>query len=102
MLLFDNPRIISPMQIVSTIAIHSTFEVLVQVFVDGMTVYAAIGMLFASAFVFAGIHRIDTQAEGAGVGFRLLVFPGAIAFWPMLLKWWVTGAPRTSEKIPHE
>ena len=53
--------------------------------------YVAIGVLFAAAFVTAGVERIDHEAEGAGIGFRLLIFPGAVAFWPLLLRRWLTG-----------
>lgn len=55
--------------------------------------YAIAGTLFALAFVTAGVSRIDSQARGAGWGFRALIFPGSAALWPLLvLRWW-RGAP---------
>jgi hypothetical protein len=51
--------------------------------------YAGLGFLFALAFVSFGITRVDPAAKGAGLGFRLLVIPGAAAFWPWLLYRWM-------------
>ena len=84
------------------LAFHPIFEVTVWFFLGGMIAYAATGLLFAFAFVFAGVQKIDTQAEGASVGFRLLILPGAAAFWPMLLRRWVKQTPPPAEKTPHE
>ena len=51
--------------------------------------YVLVGAIFAVAFVLRGVERIDSQARGAGLGFRALIFPGAVAFWPLLLRrWW--------------
>ena len=63
-------------------------------FVDFLYLYGAIGTIFAIAFVLMGVKRIDPQALGTGWGFRLLIFPGSVAFWPLLLKRWALG--------PHE
>ena len=49
-------------------------------------VYVVAGVLFAAVFVARGIERIDAAAVGAGIGFRLIVFPGAAALWPVLLR----------------
>ena len=51
--------------------------------------YPIIGCFFAIAFVAAGIQRVDPQASGAGLGFRVLVLPGVAALWPWLLYRWV-------------
>jgi hypothetical protein len=62
-------------------------ELLVRLFL----LYWAIGGMFAVAFVTAGIHRIDAQARGAGVAFRMVMLPGAAVFWPLLLRLWIKG-----------
>ena len=54
--------------------------------------YAGMGILFAVAFLVAGIHRIDPQAKGSGWGFRLIILPGVAALWPLLLSRWMRGA----------
>lgn len=53
--------------------------------------YAASGFAFAIAFVFYGVERIDPAAKGTPLMFRLLIFPGVVALWPLLLKRWLSG-----------
>jgi len=53
--------------------------------------YAGAGALFALAFVAFGLNRLDSAALGAGWGFRLLIWPGAVAFWPLLAWRWLRG-----------
>jgi hypothetical protein len=64
--------------------------------------YAAAGFLFALAFVTRGAQKVDRQASGTGLAFRCLIFPGALAFWPLLLRRWLhaTGEP-PPERNPH-
>jgi hypothetical protein len=54
--------------------------------------YAVAGALFAPLFVWRGVARLDPSAAGAGVAFRLLILPGAAAFWPLLAWRWLRGA----------
>ena len=57
-------------------------------------IYLAIGALFAIAFVIRGCSVIDPTAKGAGIGFRILIFPACVALWPLLLtKWLKVGSP---------
>ena len=58
-------------------------------FVWALTLYAAFGVVFAIAFVSRGVSRIDGQAAGASLGFRLIVLPGVTALWPVLLHRWI-------------
>jgi hypothetical protein len=60
--------------------------------------YAAVGCIFAVAFVTAGIQRVDPQAIGAGLGFRMIVFPGVAALWPWLLYRWLLSIPYEDEE----
>jgi hypothetical protein len=55
----------------------------------GLTAYAVAGVAFAVPFVMRGVSAIDARAAGAGAGFRLLIVPGAILLWPLLLRRWV-------------
>ena len=52
-------------------------------------IYAAVGLLFAIAFVTKGVAHVDSMAADAGWGFRLLILPGAAALWPLLLRRWL-------------
>ncbi len=66
---------------------------LANAFLLVLSVYAACGFLFALAFVAFGVDKIDESANHASFGFRLLIFPGSIAFWPLLLsRWYAQGA----------
>jgi hypothetical protein len=61
----------------------------VQWFVDISVAYAAAGLVFGLAFVALGVSRVDSVAKGSGLGFRVIVLPGAVALWPVLLKRWI-------------
>lgn len=50
------------------------------------SVYSAIGFLVALFFVFTRVGRIDPDAAGASIGFRMMIFPGTIVFWPLLIR----------------
>lgn len=51
----------------------------------GAGFYVAAGMLFGLWFIASGVRRIDPAAIGTGLGFRMLILPGATALWPLLL-----------------
>ena len=53
-------------------------------------VYAACGLVFAAAFVTAGVGRLDPAARGTSWGFRLLIVPGTVALWPWLTRKWAS------------
>ena len=53
--------------------------------------YAALGIVFAITFLSIGISRVDHEAQGAGLGFRLIIAPGVIALWPLLAYHWLAG-----------
>lgn len=65
-----------------------------ELLVDLLTVYTLFGVVFGTAFVIFGIHRVDPVATGAPFGFRLLVLPGAAALWPVLLVRWMRSTAR--------
>jgi hypothetical protein len=61
-------------------------------------VYFACGFVFALAFVFWGAQRIDPHAGPGTWGFRLLIIPGSMAFWPLLLYRWTKGIHEPPEE----
>jgi hypothetical protein len=65
------------------------FEIVAKAFVYGLEVYAGLGFVFALVFVCVGVQSLDSETQGSGVGFRLLILPGVAAFWPMLLRRWI-------------
>ena len=60
-------------------------------FFIALGIYLACGFVFAIAFVLFGAKQIDPHAAHGSWGFRLLIIPGAMAFWPLLLKRWMSG-----------
>lgn len=54
-----------------------------------IAVYLSIGLLFAVPFVSRGVNSIDEGAVNAGWGFRLIIIPGTVLFWPALLNKWM-------------
>lgn len=55
----------------------------------GLAGYAAVGAAFALVFVTRGIGQLDPNAQGTGVGFRVLIVPGVVALWPVLAARWI-------------
>ena len=53
-----------------------------------VAIYAAVGILFAAAFVARGAGRLDGNVNGSSWAFRLTIAPGAVALWPLLLLEW--------------
>jgi len=61
--------------------------------------YLAAGFVFAIPFVIKGVTKIDEGAIGSKWGFRLIIIPGTIVFWPLLLKKWMAVNKQKQEKI---
>jgi hypothetical protein len=78
------------------------YERLAILFVHAFYLYISLGVAFAIAFVTIGVSRVDSQAIGSSLGFRILIFPGSVAFWPLLLRRW-TGrkSEPPEERNPH-
>ena len=72
-----------------------------EIIVYSTFVYLGLGVLFALWFVAFGITKLDDSAKGTGIGFRLLIFFGAIPFWILLLKRLLKGEKRPVEKNAH-
>ena len=54
-----------------------------------VTLYLACGLVFAVPFVLTGVEKIDEGAQGATWGFKLIIIPGTVVFWPLLLNKWL-------------
>lgn len=58
---------------------------MVEAVLEGISVYGAVGAAFALFFVFLGLGRVDPHAKEASFGFRLMIIPGVILLWPLVL-----------------
>jgi hypothetical protein len=77
-------------------------EIFAKAIVYTLAVYASVGLVFAVPFVWLGVQRLDSEAQGSGIGFRLLILPGVAAFWPMFMcRWSRRIAEPPIEKNPH-
>lgn len=73
-----------------------------EIIVYATFIYLALGLLFALWFVAFGITRLDETAKGTSIGFRLIIFFGAIPFWFLLAKRLFKGEKRPTEKNAHQ
>lgn len=56
-----------------------------------VAVYALAGLVFAVPFLVRGVTRIDHAAHGTSLTFRLVILPGVVVLWPVLLRQWMRG-----------
>jgi hypothetical protein len=48
--------------------------------------YLAIGLVFAAWFVTSGVNRLDESMRHSPAGVRVLLVPGSVLLWAVLLK----------------
>ena len=58
--------------------------------VRGLGLYFGIGFVFACLFVSFGVSKIDPAAKGMALKVRLLILPGVMLLWPLMLIKWAT------------
>jgi hypothetical protein len=64
--------------------------------------YLAVGFGFGLFFAFfGGAKRIDPGAVEGSRGFRVLLIPGCMIFWPYLLFRWIKGSAPPVECSRH-
>lgn len=56
-----------------------------RLLINGSALYLALGLLFALPFATRWAGRLDPAAAVGSWGFRLLILPGAMLLWPLLL-----------------
>lgn len=57
---------------------------MIEVILAIVLFYALVGVVFAFFFVIRGASALDPSAKGGPWGFRVLIFPGSAALWPVL------------------
>lgn len=74
---------------------------LAQAVVAALAAYVGIGVFFALWFVLIGVRRVDHDAAGGSVGFRVLIFPASVALWPLLVVRASRGVEAPQESNAH-
>ena len=64
-------------------------------------IYLLLGLLIAVPLVLFGAKKIDPGAVEGTWGFKLLIIPGTMIFWPLLLKRWMKGEELPIERSAH-
>lgn len=60
-------------------------ESLAAAIVLAVTAYVGAGLVLALPLVVAGVTRLDPAARHATWGFRLIIVPGVVLLWPLLM-----------------
>lgn len=66
-----------------------------------ITAYAIAGLVFAVPFVIFLIKRVDPAVRGWAIGFRLIIIPGVVVFWPLFAIRLLKGKQHPTEKNAH-
>lgn len=79
----------------------------VQIILILVSIYLLLGVLFVIPFLIKGLTKVDEDAHGGTIAFKIIIIPGVIVFWPLLLSKWMknrnhedTQSRRNTEKAP--
>jgi hypothetical protein len=62
---------------------------MVEVVLIIVLIYLLLGVLFVIPFLIKGLTKVDEGAHGGTIGFKIIIIPGVIVFWPVLLSKWM-------------
>ena len=62
---------------------------MVEILLIIAAVYLLMGVLFVIPFLIKGLNKVDEGAHGSTFGFKIIIIPGVIVFWPVLLSKWM-------------
>jgi len=62
-------------------------DTIAMILFGALVVYLAVGLLTAIAFVASGVTRV--QPAPVTIGARILLIPGAVALWPLIMSRWL-------------
>ncbi len=61
----------------------------VTVILSAIALYLVAGIIFTIIFQLKGLSKIDEGVHGSSWGFRIIIIPGCIVFWTILLRKWI-------------
>ena len=73
-------------------------EAVIKILFLLMGLYLVAGLVFAVIFLIKGIEKTDEGAHGGTWGFKLIIIPGILALWPVLLKKWIKAKTITHDE----
>ena len=56
---------------------------------SALALYIAAGIVIGFAFVLFGATRVFPHPVGVSTGARILLLPGAVLLWPLVLRCWL-------------
>lgn len=59
---------------------------IIDIFLSILAIYFSLGLLFGLFFLFKGAPKIDPILANSKKKIRVLLLPGVIAVWPLLIK----------------
>ena len=62
---------------------------MVEIILIVVGIYLLLGVLFVVPFLVKGLTKVDEGAHGGTIGFKIIIIPGVIVFWPVLLIKWI-------------
>lgn len=66
-------------------------QIIVTIILIAGAVYLSGGALFTVIFLLRGLNKVDERTHGSTAGFKIIIIPGCIVLWPVLLgKWMAT------------
>lgn len=73
----------------------------VEWLINVVRAYVFAGLIFSVVFVLFGVQRVDPDAKGWNIGFRIIIIPGLCAFWPLFATRLLRGKQRPTERTAH-
>lgn len=54
-----------------------------------LLIYLGVGLLVGLGFIWRGVNRVDPVAAASPLIFRLVILPGSVGLWPVVLLMWI-------------
>jgi hypothetical protein len=64
-------------------------QLIITILLVASAFYLISGAIFTFFFIARGLEKVDEDAPGSSWGFRVIIIPGCILLWPLLLKKWL-------------